>query len=289
VDEYLKQQQKRETRLMRNKLHPSTIGMCQRRIVFDMLMVPVAPHDSRLLKVFENGHSVHERYQKLFADMGILLEEEMRLEKGDISGRTDALIKLYTFDNQSGKELLVELKSAAEKSFKWMKEKNTPKVEHKAQLQFYMHLSGVHDGILFVENKDTQEIWEYPMYYDSDYGQELEQKAMWCIDLAKARMVPPIPPYYTPSAYKCSICSYNFYCHYGNLKKNGEERYPIPFNFGSPVYFDALDIINAMKNNQPIPDVILGDTNGDLAVQVEERNKVGSGFPTVQQMITKYI
>lgn len=259
------------TRPMRNKLHPSTIGMCERRIVFDMIMVPKDEPDDRLLEVFDNGHAMHEKYQKKFRDMGILLEEEMPLQKGAITGHADARIKVYSFHAPEGEEMLVELKSAAEYSFKWMKEKNLPKAEHRAQLQFYMHLSGITKGIILVENKDTQERWEYEMNYDEQYGNRLEQKANRCIDNAYARKLPDIPKGYTPSAYKCSLCDYNFYCHAGNTKKDNTERYPIPFPEGTEAHFDAVAIIKAMQNNETIPDLIEGSTNGDLAKCVQNK------------------
>ena len=85
------------------------------------------------------------------------------------------------------------------------------------------------------------------MDYDQKYAEGLEQKAYWCIDLAKKRMLPAIPKGHTPSYYKCGYCDYNFLCHYGSRLKTGEERYPIPFRFGSEVYFDTLNILAAME------------------------------------------
>jgi hypothetical protein len=273
INRHYEEKQKYGTRPMR-KLHPSTIGMCQRKIVFDMLMVPKAPVDVQLIRVFENGHSMHQRYEKLFEEMGILVQAEMKLEADEISGHTDALIRIPSFLNPHGELYLVELKSASSKSFKWMKENNTPKTEHRAQLTFYMHLSGIHKGIIFVEDKDTQEVWEYHLDYDPAYGQQLENKARWCISLAKMRRLPPIPPKHTPSYYKCKQCPYNFYCHQGSRTNEGTERYPIPFVFGSVAYQDALQIIYAIQNDQPIPDVIQGSTNGDLVREVADKNKI---------------
>lgn len=264
-----------ETRPMR-KLHPSTIGMCKRRIVFDMLMVPKPETDPQLIRIFENGHSMHHRYEQLFADMGVLVQAEMKLERENISGHTDALIKLTSFLNPGGELYLVELKSAFSKSFKWMKENNTPKAEHRAQLTFYQHLSGVHKGIIFVENKDDQEVWEYHLDYDPVYGKFLEKKANECIQLAKDRMLPPIEKGYTPSNYKCTSCPFNIYCHSDSAKNDGSIRNPNPFNFGSEAYMDVENIRTAIREGNPIPNVIAGDTNGDLVREVAEKNKIFS-------------
>lgn len=292
INNYNRNQYKKQTRPMR-KLHPSTIGMCQRKIVFDMLMVPKDMPEDRLMRIFDNGHGLHHRYEDLFRQMGILIQDEMKLEFDNISGHTDAWIKVYSIENPMGKDYLVELKSAFSKSFEWMVKNNTPKKEHRDQLTFYLHLVQkmglpITSGIIFVENKDTQEIWEYELEYDPQLGQQLEDKGTWCISLAQQRIVPDIPARHTPSFYKCAICDYNFYCHAGNLKRDGQERYPIPFKFGSKAYVDAHSIIAAIQNNEPIPNVIISDTNGGLATEVEQYNNMQ---PTAQpqELIQSYI
>lgn len=282
IDRHLSERQKYETRPMR-KLHPSTIGMCQRRIIFDMMMVPKGPNDNQLIRIFENGHSMHHRYEKLFGDMGILVAAELKIESDDISGHTDAHIRIKSFANPEGEDYLVELKSAFSKSFEWMVKNNLPKKEHRAQLTFYMHLSGIHKGILFVESKDTQEVWEYHLDYDPKYGQELEEKARWCISLAKERRLPDIPKGHTPSYYKCADCPYNFYCHNGSAKNDGTIRYPIPFNVGSQIYTDVLRILHAMQNGDAIPDVIEGTTNGDLVREVAAKNELVTQYVHIIQ------
>jgi hypothetical protein len=100
------------------------------------------------------------------------------------------------------------------------------------------------------------------------------KKANRLIEMAWTRQLPGIPKGYTPSNYKCASCPYNFYCHNGSLTQKGEERYPIPFIFGSEAFQDALNIIIAINNQQPIPDVIQGNTNGDLVLEVAEKNKL---------------
>ncbi|WP_067923677.1 PD-(D/E)XK nuclease family protein [Alicyclobacillus shizuokensis] len=273
IDRFLQQKQQQNDRPMRNKLHPSTIGMCQRKIVFEMMVVPRALDPPRLARVFDNGHKVHERYEQLFMDMGIGVAREVKLEKGDISGHTDALIKLYSFAAPQGEYWLVELKSASSKSFEWMVKNNQPKKEHKAQLTFYMHLSGIHKGVILVENKDNQEIWEYEMEYDPVFGQQLEQKALWLIDLAKHRILPPIPRGFSPSHYKCAYCPFAMYCHYGSRTEDGQERYPIPFMPGTEAYRDILKIIEAMEQGKSIPNVIEGDTIGELIQEMTRKSQ----------------
>ncbi|PVC75137.1 hypothetical protein C2I27_04420 [Priestia megaterium] len=289
INNYNEIQYKKQTRPMR-KLHPSTIGMCQRKIVFDIMMVHKPLVDYRLMRIFENGHSLHHRYEKLFKDMGILVQDEMKIEFDNISGHTDAWVRIHSLEYPHGMNYLVELKSAFSKSFEWMVKNNKPKKEHREQLTFYLHLVQkmglpIDKGIIFVENKDTQDIWEYELEYDSKLGQKLEDRGNWCISLAQQRVLPNIPPQHTPSYYKCATCDYNFYCHAGSVKKDGTERYPIPFKFGSKAYGDAVSIITAIQNNQPIPNVIVGDTNGALAREVEQYNQM----PQPDELVDQYI
>lgn len=292
INNHNREAYKKQSRPMR-KLHPSTIGMCQRKIVFDMLMVPKDMPGDRLMRIFENGHSLHHRYEELFREMGILMQDEMKLEFDNISGHTDAWIRVYSIEYLMGKDYLVELKSAFSKSYEWMVKNNKPKTEHRDQLTFYLHLVQkmgipITKGIIFVENKDTQEVWEYELDYDVELGNRLEDKANWCISLAKERILPAIPPKHTPSFYKCAACDYNFYCHANSIKNNREVRYPIPFKFGSKAYADVYSIIGAIQNNQPIPNIIIGDTNGALAIEVEQYNNIPP-ISQPQELVTNYI
>jgi CRISPR/Cas system-associated exonuclease Cas4 (RecB family) len=274
VNEHLKQKQVNSDRMMRNKLHPSTIGMCQRKIAFEMIMVPYKIEGERVQRIFENGHSLHHRYESMFEEMGILVQSEMKIEKENISGHTDAWIKIRSFTNPEGEDILVELKSASSRSFDWMKENNTPKKEHKAQLMFYMHLTGIKKGIIFVENKDNQDVWEHELDYDEEFANKLFEKANYIIEKSIKRVLPEIPDkYHTPSSYQCKYCSFNFYCHSESITKDGEKRFVIPFEKNTKAFKDCEEIINAMKNNKEIPNVIEGSTKGELIKEIIIKSK----------------
>lgn len=274
INEHLKQKQIKSDRVMRNKLHPSTIGMCQRKIAFEMMMVPYKIEEERVQRIFENGHSLHHRYETMFEEMGILVQAEMRIEKENISGHTDAWIKIRSFTNPEGEDILVELKSASSRSFDWIKENNTPKKEHKAQLMFYMHLTGIKKGIIFVENKDNQDVWEHELEYDESFANQLFDKANYIIKKAKERMLPEIPDkYHTPSSYQCKYCPFNFYCHNSSYTKDGEKRFEIPFDKNTKAYKDCEEIIQAVNLNKKIPDLINGNTKGEQVREIIKKSK----------------
>jgi hypothetical protein len=238
-----------------------------------MMMVPKEMQKVQVLKIFENGTRMHTCYQTWLEKIGILVEAERKLDKGAISGHCDAIVKTYPFTCPKGQETIIEFKSAANDSFNWMQKKKKPKTEHYLQIMFYMYLSGIHQGIIFVENKDSQETLEFPITYRPETGKQLYDRANYLIDLAKKRKLPDRPQKYVPSCYKCSICDYAFYCHNQSIKRNGEVRYPIPFRFGTPAYIHALEIIDAVNNHKPIPDVIKGNTLGDLYSETAAMNQ----------------
>lgn len=114
---------------------------------------------AKLSRIFANGEDVHERYQKYFEDMGILVESERTLKNDAyrIKGKADAIIKL---DN---KEYIVELKSingiSASKLTK-------PKPDHVKQINLYMFMTGIKEGFILYENKNNQEMLNFKVDYN---------------------------------------------------------------------------------------------------------------------------
>lgn len=269
IDRYLEKVKPLTGKRMMRKFHPSTIGYCERKSVFEMMMLPHAPVSAKIQRVFENGHSFHERFEKMFDEMGILIEAEKIIESDEISGRTDAWIKINSED------FLVELKSASNFSFEWMQKKNEPKIQHVEQLMLYLHLTDINNGIILVENKDTQDLLEFVVRYDPVIAMELMQRVYRRIEYAQKRIAPPIPEGYTPACSECSYCPFSFYCH-SESKKFNKKRYPIPFQIGSVVYQQVINTIHAILHEQPIDDFVPGDTNGDLHQYMKQYNHLST-------------
>lgn len=188
------------------KFYPSSIAKCRREIVYQMLGYPKQDIPTRVLRIFDNGDSMHERYQNWFAEMGILISPELPLKNEElcISGRTDALIRI------NDELVLVELKSANDRSFGWMVKKNEPKEDYVMQLQLYLHLTGIDKGIILIENKNDQTILEFPIAYDKEMSNELINKIKYCVDHAKSNEIPERD--YTKSTFQCKYCDYAEMC-----------------------------------------------------------------------------
>lgn len=183
IDEYLLKREIEEAKEFEERLdstgavkfYPSSVGQCSRKIAYQMVGTPSQPLPARVLRILDNGTSMHSRYELLFAEMGILLASEVKISeesedkaiaefcrKYHISGRTDAIIRV------DDEVYIVELKSASNNSFSRIRDSGEPKKEHYQQIQLYMHILGIHRGIILMENKDTQEIWEFPVHYDPE-------------------------------------------------------------------------------------------------------------------------
>lgn len=181
--------------------HPSSVGYCARKVAADMIgTFPKEQIEERILRVFQNGHSSHERIQNWFDEMGILVEEEKRLtdDELNIKGNCDGVLEL-------GDEglFVLEIKTISAKGYRYLKE---PKPKHYAQIQLYMHLAEIHKGILFYECKDDQRIKEFKVEYDEDFVQELIEKIKWINECVANQELPDRQ--YEKNSFDCRYCEY---------------------------------------------------------------------------------
>lgn len=196
----LRQDQVFSTRDM-TKFHPSSVGYCARKIAADMIgTYPKEEIEDRILRVFENGHSTHERIQNWLEEMGIMVEAERKLvdDELNIRGNCDGVIEL----GDEG-EFIIEIKTISSKGFRYLKE---PKDKHYAQLQLYMYLSGVHQGILFYECKDDQRIREFKVEYNEEFAMDLVEKIKFINECVAKGELPP--KQYAKTSFDCRYCDY---------------------------------------------------------------------------------
>lgn len=134
----------------RDYFYVSEIGRSEKE-VYDAIVnkKPFEP-DARVQRILENGDKMHERYTKLFAEMGILVAAEIDAVNNElVHGRLDCLI------TDRKQNYVVELKSCSQWVFNKL---NEPKSDHNLQIQFYMYYTNVPRGFVLYENKDNQSI-----------------------------------------------------------------------------------------------------------------------------------
>lgn len=145
------------------KYYPSEIGNCLRKVFYSYRFPQ--PVDPQLVKILEVGNLLHHFMAEVLRSEKQkdvkLLESELpiKIETADfkVSGRIDDLLLIM----ESGKKLLVEIKSTANLKFV-----NGPSPQHVMQLQLYMQATGVHNGALVYIEKATLQSKSFEVPYD---------------------------------------------------------------------------------------------------------------------------
>jgi hypothetical protein len=115
--------------------------------------------DSRLYRIFENGHAVQARLESYLNEIGILKQVEVPAENTEyeICGHADGILDI------GGLEGVLEIKSMNSNQFYFLDE---PRPDHLIQLNVYMFCLGIPRGCLLYECKDDQELKEFYIKQD---------------------------------------------------------------------------------------------------------------------------
>lgn len=158
IDEYLQHRPKDE-RLIQC-FHPSSLHKSPRELYYHYLEGDNNQEfDSRILRIFDNGHSVHARIQGYLKDIGLLKQTEVPVENSEyeIRGHTDGILEI---DSVEG---ILEIKSMNTNQFYSAFE---PKPEHLIQINIYMFCLNIPRGCFLYECKDSQELKEFYLKQD---------------------------------------------------------------------------------------------------------------------------
>jgi CRISPR/Cas system-associated exonuclease Cas4 (RecB family) len=167
IDRYLFREQSPKKQ---GRYYPSEIGSCLRKVWYSYRFPrQVQPY---LLRIFELGNILHDFVVKVMQsdknpEIELLQYEipiKLEIEGFTISGRVDDLLLLKA----NGQHVLVEVKSC--KSISFIRE---PQPHHVMQLQFYMHATGVHNGILLYVDKSTLESKVFTLLYNPVTASEI--------------------------------------------------------------------------------------------------------------------
>lgn len=248
VHQKLDQQAKRFFDGRIGKFYPSSVGRCRRQIAYQMMGMQGKSPSGQNLLVLENGTSFHDRMEKIFEDMGIMIAPELVLKDKElrISGRSDAIIwnflkeedepegeiiKLHRqkvvdgvkqydengapipeviYEGPQNDVLIVEFKSIKTKGYERLM-KTKPKAEHEMQLQLYFYLTGIRKGLVYYEKKDNQE----QKYYVVDYNQKIIDRVIgdikYVIEHLDNDQIPERE--YQPTDFPCRYCDFRDICY----------------------------------------------------------------------------
>lgn len=150
-------------------LHTSAIivgedKFCYREQVLSLLYKQAQGENvpQNLIRIFEEGNAIHEKWQRLFIRGGLCKAEDCDFSKFydeyEVGYTPDAIITI------KGKKYVVEIKSV--NTYQFMKMTSHPTASK--QVQMYMHFSGIHDGIILCEDKNTQQFKVFVVKYNPD-------------------------------------------------------------------------------------------------------------------------
>ncbi|MEM7813835.1 MAG: PD-(D/E)XK nuclease family protein [Candidatus Aenigmatarchaeota archaeon] len=192
------------------RYYPSEIGSCLRKVWYSYRFPQsVQP---RLLKIFELGNILHDFVVKVMqseknSEVELLqFEVPIKLEVEDfvISGRIDDLLLLKA----NGKQLLVEVKSCKAVSFV-----REAQPHHAMQLQFYMHATGVHDGILLYIDRSTLESKVFTIPYNPVRASEIILRFKTLHTALAQSILPMAEAKFNPHmSWMCKFCEYKEKC-----------------------------------------------------------------------------
>ena len=115
-----------------------------------------------LIRIFEEGNAIHEKWQRLFIRGGLCKAEDLDFskfyDKYEIGYTPDAILTI------DGEKYVVEIKSVNTYQF----QKMTSHPTATKQVNMYMHFSGIHKGIILCDDKNTQNFKVFPVKYNPE-------------------------------------------------------------------------------------------------------------------------
>lgn len=245
IEEDQKNQQKRYDEGRIGKFYPSSVGQCKRKVAYQMMGYPGKPKQGRSVLILDNGTYFHNRMEDYFEKMGIMVAPELKLrdEELRISGRSDAIIYNFMKDpdkeipddkviklykpvyNEDGEEtgeelvyeglasdvLIVEFKSSKDKAYNDYIPKTKPDKKHEMQLQLYFYLTGIRAGMVYYENKNTQDHKYHYVEYNPTIVQQIINDIKFVIDHIDNDKLPERE--FQPTSFECRYCDYRDICH----------------------------------------------------------------------------
>lgn len=204
-------------------LGASIIGKsCLRALWYDFRWCTIKKYPGQLHRLFETGHLAEHRFAENLRAIGVQIHT--------IDAKTGQQFRVSACDGHFGGSLdgigqgfpeapktphVVEMKTHSEKSFKDLQKKKVKesKPMHYAQMQVYMHLSGLTRAFYVAVNKNTDELYGERVEYDQPFAEAELNKAANVI----ASTVPLTKLSDDPAWYECKFCDHYAVCHQNKL------------------------------------------------------------------------
>lgn len=167
-----------------------------------------------LLRIFEQGNAIHEKWQRLFIRAGYSTANDLDVtqfcKKYKISFTPDIICEIPEF--YDGK-MIGEIKSV--NTFQFQKMAHHPSAGK--QLQWYMFLSGIHKGFVLSDDKNTQdfklEVYDYNPEIVAPFIERAEQiKYYYKRVFDEGKMIKRPKDAKKPECKRCAACAMRDAC-----------------------------------------------------------------------------
>lgn len=208
IETHLKRERKRKEI---GKYYPSEIGNCIRRAWYSYKH-PMEIEPARL-KVFEIGNILHEFIMEVLkseknVDSIKFLDAELpfELKQKDfiISGRLDDIVIV----KENKEKFIIEVKTVRD-----VRKAGKPNKNHVMQLQFYMHATGIHNGIILYVDKTNLKTKAFEIPYNEKHSLDILNRFKTLHDLL-VKDVLPIDEFkqFKETIWMCNMCEYRAKC-----------------------------------------------------------------------------
>lgn len=193
-------------------------GKCGRAVFFKFKKAPGEEIEARVLRMFDHGDYIHQLIMK-----PLLSTREINIVAAEVDippmelvrGRADAIIS-------EGKTLYVlDIKSMNSMIFRNLE---SPKEENVDQLQLYLHFFKIKNGILLYVDKDTQELKEFFVEYDSARVRNLLNSLTTLKTKIDSNVIPDRLADY-PDNWQCKYCQFKVICQMAGEGEVGWEKF----------------------------------------------------------------
>ena len=184
-------------------------GKCPRAIFFKFKNIPREKMTPEVLRMFDHGDYIQMQIISTLFSLGIVRASEIKIPPQElISGRADAII---TLNNDL---YVVDFKSMNSMIFAKLTE---AKEENVNQIQLYLHYFKIPKGILLYINKNTLELKEFLVEYNSAVAKKL---IFDLTDLKKKIDTNIVPERFVgyPDNWQCRYCQFKEICSMAGAK-----------------------------------------------------------------------
>lgn len=203
----------------RGHLGASLIGKeCDRALWLDFRWASTPEFDGRMLRLFQTGNLAEARFVADLEMIGVTVhavdpetKEQFRVSDngGHFSGSMDGAA--LGIPEAPKTWHVLEFKTHNTKSFDKLKKDGVRKAkpQHHAQMQVYMHLTGMTRALYLAVCKDTDELYGERIEHDEAEATKLIARARRIVDAAR----PPERISADPAWFVCRFCDHRAGCH----------------------------------------------------------------------------